>query len=314
MYRKMSLSWAAAAALALVFCVHSLVGQIGAQQGVQGQRVDSPRSGPTVIGAVNEPEPPVPEIYGVKMVGGGVYTIDYPRPLEQAAILLERKLGVPIWYEDPPWAFSGDLVEAADLPGNQELAARYPSWRGPLVPRGGRMTLTLPETPAALRAANPINLLETAIVAHGQLNNSSSFKVVRFGDTEFSIVATRAATKEGRAQTQVSPLDRKISFAEADRTLADTLNFICKAISVQLMVQFTGGPEKSRRVRIGANDEPARDVLARTMRMPGGTKIAWVLDYMPDLQLYTLGLRAVQIEARTPAGGTELRTLFWPKP
>ena len=78
------------------------------------------------------------------------------------------------------------------------------------------------------------------------------------------------------------------------------------------MVEFRGGPENSRHVRMGANNEVAREVLARAMRIPGGMKLSWVLSCMPDLQAYILGLRAAQAEVTTGTG-TQLQTLFWPK-
>ena len=296
----------------LLLHVYLAAGQIQSQQAVQVQRVDGV-GGSSRAGVIPEPVGPMRAIDGVTIARDGEYTIDDPRPLEQGAKLLERKAGVPIWYEDPQWAFSGDLAQAADLPGNRELVARNPGWRGPLVPRGGSMFVNLPRTLADFRSANPVNLLETVIASHGQIKNSASFKVVQFGDNEFSIVGTGAASKEGQQTVQAPPLDRRITFPEAERTLAETLNLICDAINVRLMAQFTGGPDKSRHVRIGTNNEIAREVLARTMRMPGGTKIAWVLNYMPDLHLYTLGIRPVQIEVSGPNGVGHLQTLFWPK-
>jgi len=262
---------------------------------------------------IAEPAETVPPIDGVTVVRDGEYTISNARPLEQAAKLLERKLGVPIWYEDPPWTFSGDLVEAADLPANRELAARYPRWRGPLVPRGGSMLVTLPTSPAVLKTEDPVTLLQAAIDSHKSLNNSADFKVVQFGDNEFSIVGTHAAGKDGRVVEQIPPLDRRVSFPEAERTEADTLNLICRTINVELMVQFTGGSEKSRRMRIGANNEVARDLLARIVKVPGAPKVSWVLSYMPDLQRYLLGLRSVEAEIPVPGGGTQLKPVLWPK-
>ena len=46
---------------------------------------------------------PIPKIDGVSIVRDGVYRITDTRPMEQASKLLERKLGVSVWYEDPVW-------------------------------------------------------------------------------------------------------------------------------------------------------------------------------------------------------------------
>ncbi len=174
------------------------------------------------------------------------------------------------------------------------------------------MFLTLPKTLADFRSANPVKLLEAAILSHSQLRNSASFKVVQFGDNEFSIVGTGAASKGGQSVARASPLDRRISLPAADRTIADTLKLICDSTNVRLMVEFRGGAEKSRHVQLGANNEVAREVLARAMRVPGGMKISWVLNYMPDLGTYILGLRPTEAEVVTEAG-MQVQTLFWPK-
>lgn len=253
-------------------------------------------------------------IAGVVAGNNGTYTIEDPRPLEQAAILLERKLGVPVWYEDPLWAFSGDLVQAADLQQNREVSTKNPGWLGPLVPRGGRFEITLPATAEALRASDPLTLLQTVVDRNTAFGNAGTFKVVKVLDSGYSIVGTAVADNTGRLKATAPPLDRSVSFPEMERTLADTLNLICEQVGVQLMVQFRGGPEQSRLVRIGANNEVARNVLARTMKFAGGTKASWVLDYMPDLKIYTLGLRAAQAEVPVSGTGAQLKTLFWPKP
>ena len=79
------------------------------------------------------------------------------------------------------------------------------------------------------------------------------------------------------------------------------------------MIQFTGGPEKSRRVRIGANNEMARNLLERILKVSGKNKVSLVLSYMPDLQQYLLGIRAAEAETALPGGGTELQPLLWPR-
>jgi len=291
--------------------MYTIGGQTEVQQSIQGQRVVRTPGGPITGASSSDAPSPIPEIDGISIVRDGVYRVTDTRPMEQATKLLERKLGVPIWYEDPVWAFNGDLVQASDLPANRELAAKNLNWRGPLVPRAGTFDFTLPTTTAALTTVNVLSLLEAVNASYGSFRNTGRFKVVQFGDNEFSIVGIRAAGKDGRLVDQMPPLDHRLSFPETDRTLADTLKLICDSINVRLMVEFRGGPENSRHVRIGANNEAARDVLARAMRIPGGMKVSWVLSYMPDLQAFILGLRAAQAEVTTSTG-SQLHTLLWP--
>ena len=63
---------------------------------------------------------------------------------------------------------------------------------------------------------------------------------------------------------------------------------------------------------IGADNEPARTVLQRALDPShvGPTKTSWSLLYAPDLKMYALNLRQVQIEISTPLGGKVKRPVF----
>jgi hypothetical protein len=148
---------------------------------------------------------------------------------------------VPIWYEDAQWVYDGDLMEAANLPGNRDLASRNPGWHGPVVPRGGILDVMLPTDVATLKTTNPATLIQGLVASHNSSGNPGRFKVVSFGENESSIVATQAAGKDGRPGAQTNPLDRVISFPQMERTLAETLQLICDRVGVQLMVQSAVG-------------------------------------------------------------------------
>ncbi len=207
----------------------------------------------------------MPPIDGVVARADGVFEITDPRPLNQIAVLLERKLGVAISYEDPVWASRRDTAYASALPANRELTARHPNWKGNLVPRGGTVTVVIPMAAEARQAASPASLIQAAISSYESSGNSAQFTVVRFGVNEFSIVPTRAEDKTGRLVDQVSPLDLKISFPEEDRSLPATIDLISRAIDVR-PVRFDSSPDayaRAPRVRVGADNETAREVLAR---------------------------------------------------
>jgi hypothetical protein len=218
----------------------------------------------------------IPEIDGVVLRQDGVFDVTDPRPLQQAAELLQRKLGVPISYEDPVWASSRDTVQASKLPGNQELLARHPNWKGNLVPRGGRVTVVVPTTPQ-VKESNPAYVIEAVLSTDDARGNSGQFTLVRFGENEFSIVPTKAEDKAGRLVNQVSPLDLKISFPDDERSLPATVDLISQAIRVR-PIRFDNSSEaysRAPRIRVGAENETAREVLARALRIPGGTKFSF---------------------------------------
>jgi hypothetical protein len=256
--------------------------------------------------------PVIPAIDGVVLRQDGVFDVTDPRPLQQAAELLERKLGVPISYEDPVWASSTDTTPASKLPSNREMVAQHPNWKGNLVPRGGTFTVVVPITPEARQAVNPAALIQGAISSYESAGNTGQFTVVQFGENEFSIVPTKAENVTGRLADQVSPLDVKISLPEEERSLPATVDLIAQAVGVR-PVRFDSSREpQGPRIRVGAVNETARDVLARALRIPGGVKLSFRLNYMPDVRLYVIGLNPVRVEVATPAG-PQLQTLYWPR-
>jgi hypothetical protein len=288
--------------------------ETSAHRGIHGQRGLPPAQGQSGRGGDASPTGVIPEINGVVARQDGAFDVTDPRPLERVADLLERKLGVPISYEDPVWTSSRDTMHAADWPGNRGLAARYPNWRGPLGPRGGTVTVVVPTTLDARQATNPAYVIQGALSSHETHGNHGQFTFVQFGENEFSIVPTKAEDKAGRLVDQVSPLDLKISFPEEERSLPATIDLISQAIRVR-PVRFDSSPEtysRAPRVRVGAENETAREVLARALRIPGRPKFSFRLNYMSDVQLYVIGLNPVRVEVATP-GGLQLQTLYWPR-
>jgi hypothetical protein len=288
---------------------------LASQRTIPGQRGLPPPEAPSSgRGRDGGPTGLIPEIDGAVLRQDGVFDVTDPRPLQQAAALLERKLGVPISYEDPLWASSRDTVNASRLPGNRELARRHPNWKGNLVPRGGMVTVIVPTTAEAKQATNPVYVMQAAISSYEAQANPGQFTLVRFGENEFSIVPTKAEDKGGRLVDQISPLDLKISFPEEERSLLATIDVISRAIGVR-PIRFDSSPHtyfRSTRVRVGAQNETAREVLARTLRIPGGPKFSFQLNYMPDVQTYVIGLNPVRVEVPTPKG-VKLETLYWPR-
>jgi hypothetical protein len=286
----------------------------GSPDGGRGQRGVPPPRAESGRGRDSIPAVTIPEIDGVVRRQDGVFEVTDPRPLQRAAELLERKLGVPISYEDPVWASSKDTVLASKLPGNRELLARYPNWKGNLVRRGGTVSVVVPTRSAATEVINPVYVIQGVISSYEAQGNSGQFTVVRFGENEFSIVSMKAEDKAGRLVDQVSPLDLKISFPEEERSLPATVDLIAHAIGVR-PIRFDNSPEsysRAPRVRVGAQNETAREVLARAVRIPGGAKFSFHLNYMPDVHVHVIGLNPVRVELPTP-NGVQLETLYWPR-
>jgi hypothetical protein len=256
---------------------------------------------------------------GLTELGSGIYRITDPRPMEGIALLIQRKFGVSVSYEEEVLQYSGDMVYAAELPGNQAAAAKAPGWKGPLVPRLGTVEVTLPPENQTHQIADPTPYIEDAIRSHVSNKNSGRFKIINLGEYGYSIAMNQLADSSGNIVEVVPALDTRISFPRMSRSLGETLTIISKSIAAAGRQGFGFGPPggSGRRyddihVEIGADNEPARNVLARTLRIPGQQKRAWHLSAMPsmgqDLSEVVTGVEVIDSKGRLMQ-----QIVYWPR-
>jgi hypothetical protein len=250
----------------------------------------------------------------VSQVADGVFLITNGRPLEVAAEVLSRKLGVAVSFEEAAWMSNRDLVRAADIPGNEGVTSQnHP--RGPLVPRRSMLTMFVPTTKAAKEATGPTRIIQNALDSHSTAKNPGEYRLIRLSESEYSIVVDQVEDESGRKVKQLSPLDVRISFPEKDRSPQETLNLIYQSVraaaNVKLMVLVED--HSTTRVRLGANNEVAREVLAKALRRPGSDKKSWSLRYDPENKMYLIYFLRVEVEESVPGRGATLRPLLWPK-
>ena len=74
--------------------------------------------------------------------------VSHPRPLEAALDQLEKKIGLPINYEDPPYECAAEIQDVTDKVQNAQQRAAHPNTRI-LVPKAGTLAFdaTLPAQP-----------------------------------------------------------------------------------------------------------------------------------------------------------------------
>ena len=75
-----------------------------------------------------------------------VISVNDPRPLSEAIIKLENASNLPIAYEDPPFAYTGDLVDGSNI-------MRHPPGVKVLLPKGGPLTVAFTNSEVANRAS-----------------------------------------------------------------------------------------------------------------------------------------------------------------
>ncbi|HEX5000422.1 MAG TPA: hypothetical protein VFY29_19520 [Terriglobia bacterium] len=159
--------------------------------------------------------------------------------------------------------------------------------------------------------------MEEAIASHERNSNAGRFKVVDLGAHGFSIVMNALADKTGKIKPVKPALDTLVSFTEKDRTLGETLELISQAVAEAGATPFhIGGPGSEdflerTRIKMGAQNEPGRTILAKALRLSGDNLWAWTLSTLPD-GLRVLALRPVEIEV-DDAGHVGLQRMTAPR-
>lgn len=248
-----------------------------------------------------------------------VISVSDPRPLAQAAQVLQSKLGVAISYEDIAWAYEREFARAADTPWGKDIARVNPRFRA-VIPVGGSLEIGIPIDRVSKKPIAPVgNILQDLIDGHKARGNPGEFRLVTLG-TDFSIVPSAARDRTGTMISERSPLDLPISFPEAERSGLETLKAICEAITIASGQNVRLGTIPlnlftNTMVQLGANSQKARDVVVKAFRDlrwtdPGNlgqiSKLSWRLLYGPEERDYILNVRGVEREVVDPTGTVRL--------
>jgi hypothetical protein len=259
-------------------------------------------------------------IVGIGLLGaaygqvGVIFSVSGSKPLAKAAEEFEAKYGIPISYEDPAYAYPGELVDHTD-PGYSKSHPEGP--RALSLKGGGSLVLHADPKMAVRSSAAAMPLLQSLLDEHVRAGYPGEFKLVPNGDG-VAIVPVAVRNLNGVSLPDQSPLETTISLPESKRTAMETLNAICGAIrnNSGKNIGVASGPfigTQPYSVTIGAANEPARSVLQRTLagleyvdthtqaRIP---KMAWSLLYDPGQKVYLLNVHQVLKEVLTPTGRT----------
>jgi hypothetical protein len=243
-----------------------------------------------------------------------LFSVTGPRALDEAAERFETRYGIPVSYEDANYAYEGDLDDQTA----PEWAKSHPGGRRALIPKSGSLTFRADPQLRVNSAQDAMPLLQSLLDAHKKAGYPGEFKLIPNGD---GVVIVPAAVKNaaGILLPDQSILETKISLPAVQRSAAETLDAICEAIKTNSgenigvgTSSFHQGLQPGYSMTIGADNEPARTVLERALDPShvGPTKTSWSLRYAPDLKMYALNLRQVQIEIPTPPGGKVKRPVF----
>lgn len=227
-------------------------------------------------------------------------SISDARPVAKAVEVLSQRHGIVITYEDPPYAFAGDLKDVT------AAVSRSPVKPGHrvLVPRGGAVQLAYSLSPSTGKLENPDALIRKVLDTYLAGGGGSQFEVIQQDDV-FHVVPVMVKNSAGAWAATRSVLDTPITVPVQPRSGTEMVDAICNALSaVTVRVAIGMAPVNAlanTQVVDGGSNEPARDILSRTLKQlsreaanrlgeDGEQPYVWRLLFDPSSKVYVLNL------------------------
>jgi hypothetical protein len=176
------------------------------------------------------------------------------RPLVGALDQLQNKLGMIVNYEDIPYANTSDLEDVS----TPQQRASTPGFHL-MVPRKGTVG-------TAVTAPGDLASLNELLTSYRTAGLPGDFTVEQ-ANGEVYVIATKALAVDGTVQNVVSAMKATITLPYGEQQGSDIetaiLNAVGKATGVKIVVGSFPLSTFKKKISFGANNEPARDVLAR---------------------------------------------------
>jgi hypothetical protein len=238
------------------------------------------------------------------------------RALARAAEICERRLGVPINYEDPDYEYMGDLEDVTDRVSSASFRAANPGHRV-MAPRRSKLNLRLPyDVDDKGRARTPGAIVSKVIDAYGASDGAGKF-MLRDERGSLTILPVQRKDNKGLLQPSSAIMNETITLAPGKRDGLATLGAFCDGLSGRLghRVVLGTAPANLLARQVGelgqALSGSARDVLAQAfegLRWNDNTssskpRLAWAMLFDPGMNAYFLNVRVVMVDVPAPTGG-----------
>ena len=190
------------------------------------------------------------------------------RPLPDVVRELEDRYGWVITYEDPIYESPNDVEKVTVVRPDGGLSKTI------IAPRQRFFEFDYRH----LDLARPRELLSSMLREY-EAAHHHAFRLVQQGDL-FHILPAKSSDKRGIPTERRSRLDARVSIEPARRSVYETLMLVLERVSVStgdtVGVGTPGRLLDQTIVQSGAVDEPARDVLVRTLAATN-VKLSWTL-------------------------------------
>jgi hypothetical protein len=172
-----------------------------------------------------------------------------------------------------------------------------------------RLTLSVPS--GAITRGQMARILRQ-LVDQANASSGGHFRLKQVGDT-FNVTATEVRDANGNWTTQASLFDARITIPTQDRSAYEMLSAILEVVAAANHTHLglyddRPGPlaplERIRAIQ-GANDEVARDVLARTLAL-ADQRLAWRTGYDRLTSTHYVTILLVGSKAAVPIATTPM--------
>ncbi|MCZ7593250.1 MAG: hypothetical protein M5U15_14420 [Kiritimatiellae bacterium] len=205
-----------------------------------------------------------------------------PNPLEWVAWLLGCRYGVGISYEGPVFEHPDDLVDIARMsrPTLDALTNCTPS--SDIASRYCYFPARFTVDPATGEPTNILTAIREIVTEYNKSDNPGRFTVIETVAGP-CIVGTSVKSRTGEWKEVQPLLSQPISVSVSNATNIKALEAVLKAVQAQTSARIVPTTLRTPRgsITFHAEDEPARDVIARLLTHPeyGGTGNRWYLFY-----------------------------------
>ena len=208
----------------------------------------------------------------------GMLIADGGRPVAASASELARRFGIAISVEDPEYIHQADVVDVTAQVARSAVDHRI------LVPRSVQLHVPF-EATADGSPTNRVALVDALIEA---ANAEVPFGYrLETTSTPFAIVPTKTRNADGEIVEMTPLLDRLVSIPLGRRKVNESASLLAQALSAQTALTVSccqgaiaGVPWGLEEADFGADNEPARSVLRRLLRLTSGRWI-WLMNCDP---------------------------------
>lgn len=223
-----------------------------------------------------------------------------PRPLAKAVEYLEAVYGVPITYEDPPYAHPSEIADVTDqVRGSKTVGPRI------LIPLGGSLLIAY-ESVAPQRDKETALLAASAAASGLLASYQTSMGRPRFAVIQepgsLHVVPTRFMDRVGQVQDLKPILDTTVSLSPEGRRADKLVIDLCEALSVATGQTLVPGNIPDALLARHKTAFPVSNISARSVLDKLFAEIdvplSWQLFYDPGLNWYVLNIHPVSVTAK----------------